>query len=184
VQRSAEINARPVEPSAASGAMANALHGDYTAAELPDGHQWLPLPEAMRALGLSDSAIRRRVRRGAMAGCHGLRGELLVAVPEALTAQGVTVTEAKTQASELDHLRALLAVREEQVDQLRAEVDAWRRAAEDERDARHRQDVVIQGLTQRIPRLHSPEDYADHDQEPDHQPGSPPRRRRWWRLGG
>ncbi len=80
-------------------------------------------------------------------------------------------------------MKALLAPKDETIEALRGEVEAWREAA-------RRKDHIIMALTDRIPAIEAPEDGQEATQEPTRGSGGvareEPERRSWWRrvFGG
>ncbi|HVD00495.1 MAG TPA: hypothetical protein VNG93_05035 [Candidatus Dormibacteraeota bacterium] len=178
---------RPIETTGSPGPMegmdGQPSHGSPD--DPPRGTTWRPLVEALAVLGLSDSAVRRRVRRGEMASRHGARGELLVAVP--ITAEASTPSSGGSPAGssrDSETLRALLNVREEQVRTLEAELAS--RRAQAEADATERAELrrLLLQAQSLIPRLHAPRLYADPPGgEEGAAPGTrPPSRQPWWRF--
>ncbi len=158
--------------------------------------------EAAVLLGLSEDAVRSRLKRGTLRKVKGPDGTVFVVLgrgepPDRPTANGGRpATDQPTgqtdQALMQEHLDSL----REQVDYLREQLDREREARTEER---RRQDTIIAQLTQanavlarRVPELEAPQEPRDAPQTAAEAPEGPePRpatggtreaaRRSWWR---
>jgi hypothetical protein len=146
--------------------------------------------DAARILGISEDAVRMRVKRGTLE-AEREGGRLYVL----LTADPTTdPTETKTDPTPLD-ITALTSAKDETISELRDRVTSLERSLEEEREARRRADTIIAQLTSRIPELpaassqearESPETATVEPERAEPRPGTegtqePAERRSWWR---
>jgi len=141
----------------------------------------LTLRQAAERLGVSESAIRKRVERGTLRSDKGSDGRRYVYLDTG--ADNVADTGADTSAThEHDAL----------ISELRAHNDTLRDQLEAERQAHAEARRIIAGLVERIPAIEAPQEAADADETVEQKPeraeprsDAPGRqegaRRPWWR---
>jgi hypothetical protein len=136
--------------------------------------QRMTVHDAARTLGISEDAVRMRVKRGKLQ-ANKENGRLYVLLANEPTSDPTSASLASELLEELrsrvTYLEGIISTRDEEI---------------------RRRDVIISQLTQRIPEIESPSEPSDGDQEAstapegaDHQDSSEatPRtvQRPWWR---
>jgi hypothetical protein len=116
----------------------------------------LSVAQAARALGVTESGVRKRVSRGTLPHERDENGTVWVFVDPLQTVSGTPPNPAPPQAEDvrdtlLDALNDQVATLKDQVRYLQAEGE--------------RKDAIIGGLVQRIPQLEAPTDAAGESQE-------------------
>ena len=132
--------------------------------------QRLTVHEAARQLGISEDAIRMRVKRGTLA-ADKEGGRLYVLLDSDPTTDPT-----------IDRTEELL-------EELRERVRYLERQVEEERDARRRADTLLARLMDRVPELEAPTEPQESRESAGEDPGStvPPQEqeeptsRPWWR---
>lgn len=131
------------------------------------------IQETMQLLGVSEQAVRKRVRRGTLASEKGDDGRVYVY----LSADQYANRDADGDADQVEggYVRDagepgysdLLAARDAQLEDLRERVESLERHLESEREANRENRRIIAGLTQRIPELEAPNspvgESSDHE---------------------
>ncbi len=157
----------------------------------------LTIQDAARRLGVSESAIRKRVSRGTLRHYKGDDGRtyVYVDVPSDTVSDNVsdTVSDASTNTL-ISELRSRIGSLEDQITYLRQQLDA-------EREGRRRADTIIAQLTQanttlaaRIPEIEPPREARESPESAEpgsdrvERPEEPETgaQRPWWRrvFGG
>jgi hypothetical protein len=141
------------------------------------------IPEAVRLLGISENAVRKRIRRRTL-NTYRAGGRVYVLVGDQASGQ------ADDPANRPSHDQAgdQVTDQRELIDQLksenaflRTEVEAWRTQAEQQR-------ILLTGLEARMIEApynapHSPQAHESAEQDPGHvYVESGPQRRPWWRF--
>ena len=139
----------------------------------------LSVAQAARALGLTESGVRKRVARGTLPHERDENGTVWVFVDPLQTVSGTSLDNQTDEVRDtiLDTLRDQVATLKDQVRYLQAEGE--------------RKDAIIMTMAQRIPELEAPaspearegdvtsSEEADKGQVPPEQ--QPSQRRSWWR---
>lgn len=140
------------------------------------------IQETMRTLGLSEQAVRKRVRRGTLASEKGEDGRVYVYLSAdqyaTRDADGYADQYADRDAGDADAPRYadLLAAKDAQLEDMRERVESLERSLDSEREANRENRRIIAGLTQRIPELESPSDRGDSNDAGDESHEGPPQR--------
>ncbi len=139
--------------------------------------RWLDVPEAAQELGISTDAVRKRIARGTLQS-DTQDGRRVVWL------DGGGMGESGTLRSEPPASDALIDAKDETIRVLREQLEAERRANEENRR-------IIAGLTSRIPQLEAPQEPQNEAQEPEQgdvgvETPQEPEKRSWWRryFGG
>jgi hypothetical protein len=160
--------------------MVEGLEGGLHGGKAPS-HQRLTVPEAARELGITEAAVRGRIKRGTLRSYRESGKVYVLLEGDASATNRDAPTDAPTDQSEL--------------------IDVLREQLAEEREARRRADTIIAQLTQanatlaaRIPELEPPESTSEPSDTPEPQSApeeqqevtSQPQERSWWRrmFGG
>ncbi len=118
------------------------------------------IQEAARRLGVKEDAIRKRIQRGSLRHEKTEEGRVFVWVDAAQdTAQDTTEDAAQDKSRD-----ALLEAKDETISLLREQLQAERRANEENRR-------IIAALTSRIPEIEAPRDERESPQTPSEGEG-------------
>jgi hypothetical protein len=156
--------------------------GEQGAADQATGRR-LTVPEAAEALGISEDAVRSRIKRKTLTTKHeGGRVFVVLGATDRPTAQAQPTNQAEED-------RLYLEMQER--------IRYLERQVEEEREARRRADTLLAQLMQRIPELEAPQEASGSPETVEEPPDSAePRssaggaqegaRRPWWRrvFGG
>ena len=162
------------------------------------GEERLTIQDAARRLGVSESAIRKRVSRGTLQHDKGddRRTYVYVDAPSDTVSDNVSDTVSDTSTS------ALMSELRSRIDSLEDQISYLREQLAEEREARRRADTIIAQLSQanatlaaRVPQLEAPSEPQNEPEstEPRSDRGTPPppepeesSGRPWWRrwFGG
>jgi hypothetical protein len=141
----------------------------------------LTVADAASALGITQDAVRKRIRRGTIQSEKDESGRIYVYVPASET---VHKTDQDTSQPPSDSA-ALISAKDETIAALRDQLEAERQAHAEARR-------IIAGLVERIPAIEAPSEARESPQTAEEQQGrgephpatvesQEPVQRRWWR---
>ena len=157
----------------------------------PPTDQRVSVAEAAVLLGLSENAVRSRLKRGTLRKEKAKDGTVLVV----LGAGGSPNQPTNSTARPIDQSPTGQTDKNDLVEALRDQVSFLRRELDEEREANRENRRIIAGLVQRVPELEaaaepreasvldSEEAYSTHAAPPDPETpvSSEQRKRSWWR---
>jgi hypothetical protein len=135
------------------------------------------IPEAARILGISEEAVRGRIKRGTLKSVK-VEGRTHALLDADRTRQDTDRTDA--QAIRESESSALISALQERIDSLERQLEAERQAHSESRR-------IIAGLVERVPQLEAPERPPEATEKATETEESPaPEPRGWWRrmFGG
>jgi len=150
---------------------------------IPPGQTTATIPEAARILGISEEAVRGRIKRGTLKSVK-VEGRTHALLYADRTRQDADRTGA--QATRESESSALTSALQERIDSLERQLEAERQAHAESRR-------IIAGLVERVPQLEapsepreSPETATEEEAEPRPAGGREGAQRPWWRrvFGG
>jgi hypothetical protein len=157
--------------------------GEDRTGEPPANHERLTVAQAAATLGITEGAVRSRIKRGT------LRTEKVGGTVYVLLGGGTSEANQPPNAGVPGDQSKLIASLQDQISYLREQLDAEREARTEER---RRHDTVMAQLTSKIPAIEAPQEAPDEAETVDEQQGrGEPRpaapgpqegaRRPWWR---
>jgi hypothetical protein len=162
--------------------------GEGRTGEPQTNQERLTVAEAATALGITEGAVRSRIKRGTLRTTKE-DGTVFVLLGGATSRANQT-----TDVGVPDDQSDLIASLQDQIRYLREQLDAEREARTEER---RRHDTVVAQLTSKIPAIEAPQEAADAAETVEQEPeGAEPRsdspgrqegaQRPWWRrmFGG
>ena len=156
--------------------------GEDRTGEPQANHERLTVAQAAAALGLTEGAVRSRIKRGTLPTAKESGTVYVLLGGGTSQANQPPSTDVPSDQSEL------IASLQDQVRYLREQLDAEREARTEER---RRHDTVVAQLTSKIPAIESPQEATGGAEEPS-EAGAPPHpatggaregsERPWWRF--
>jgi hypothetical protein len=162
--------------------------GEDRTGEPQANHERLTVAQAAAALGITEGAVRSRIKRGTLATAKE-GGNVFVLLGDGTSQANQTPSE-DVPSDQLQLIEAL----QDQIRYLREQLDAEREARTEEQ---RRHDTIVAQLTSKIPAIEAPQEPTDTPETVDEAPESAEHwsatggaqegpRRPWWRrvFGG